>query len=289
MYCEYFGFSEKPFNITPDPNFLYMSSGHEEMLTSIIYGIQERRGLITIVGAVGTGKTTILNTALEWLSQKTKVAYVCNFNLNFRELLILVLYKLGLVAAGDKWSKVDALYCLNEFAHNQLLEGANVALIVDEAQNLSAKVMENLRLLSNIETPKHKLIQIVLCGQPELDTKLDQPELLQLKQRVSIRRYIKPLNEKETYEYIRHRLTIAEYKGTNLFDSRALNLIWNCSGGVPRKINVICDNSLVAAFRRNIKKIDEPIIEQAIKDLRWEHPENAVLTSEGIKIDVPIS
>ena len=180
MYCDYFGFSEKPFNITPDPSFLYLSPGHEELLTSIVYGIQERKGFIVVVGDVGTGKTTILNTALQWLSQKTKAAYVCNYDMNFEDLLAQALFELDLAKTDAKLSKVAALQCLSKFAQKQLSEGGNVAIIVDEAQNLNFRAMENLRLLSNMETPKHKLVQIVLCGQPELDARLDQPELEQL-------------------------------------------------------------------------------------------------------------
>ena len=160
MYNEFFGFSEKPFNITPDPSFLYLSPAHEELLTLLIYGIQERKGLIVVGGEVGTGKTTILNAALAWLSQQTKVAYVCNFNLTFPELLTTVLYKLKLAGVGDKLSKVDALHLLNKFALEQLSGGGNVAIIIDEAHHLSRKAMESLRLLSNMETAKHKLIQI---------------------------------------------------------------------------------------------------------------------------------
>ena len=288
MYCDYFGFSEKPFNITPDPAFLYLSPGHEELLTSIVYGIQERKGFIVVVGDVGTGKTTILNTALQWLSQKTKSAYVCNYDMNFEELLALVLFELGLEKTGTKLSKVAALQCLSEFAQKQLSSGGNVAIIVDEAQNLNLRAMENLRLLSNMETPKHKLVQIVLCGQPELDTRLDQPELEQLKQRVSVRRRIQPLNEKETYEYIRHRLEVADHPGTDLFGFKALGGIWNYSAGVPRKINILCDNALTIAFRNNKKAVNQSILMQAIRDLRWKRPGEVKVTPEGFAINAAV-
>jgi len=272
MYCEHFGFSEKPFNITSDPNFLYLGPDHEETLTTIIYGINERRGLITVVGDVGTGKTTMLKTALEWLSQKTRVACLSNFDLNFEEMLKSILYELALVSAGDEWSKVDALYCLNEFAHNQLFEGGNVAVIVDDAQNLDATVLENLRLLSNMETQKHKLIQIILSGQPELDAKLELPGLSQLKQRVSLRANIKPLDRRESYAYIRHRITVAHYDGAKLFNSRALDQIYNYTAGVPRKINVLCDNALLTAFRRKHRIVGETSVKKAAADLNWTQP-----------------
>ena len=284
MYCDYFGFSEKPFNITPDPNFLYLSPVHEELLTSIVYGIQERKGLVVVVGEVGTGKTTMLNTALEWLSRKTKAAYVCNYDMNFEELLAVALFELDLAKTGDKLSKVEALRCLNEFARKQLSQGGNVAIIVDEAQNLDFKSMENLRLLSNMETPKHKLIQIVLCGQPELDAKLDLPELVQLKQRVSIRRRIQPLSEAETYEYVQHRLEVAKHPGSALFETQALEHIWEYTAGVPRKINILCDNALMIAFKGKATTINQALIKEALKDLRWQRPGDAALTTQGVSM-----
>ena len=248
MYCNHYGFSEEPFEITPDPNFLYMSPGHEEVLTSIIYGIQSRRGIMAIVGEVGTGKTTLLNTALEWLSEKTKVAYVINFDVDFDDLLNMALVNLGLMRADQTLTKIEALQRLKDFALKQLSDSGNVALIVDEAQNLNQKAMENLRLLSNLETPKHKLVQIVLSGQPELEIKLARPELRQLTERISIRRHIDPLKEKETYAYIKHRLEVAGYKGPMLFSPEAQHLIWKISQGVPRKINILCDNALLIGY-----------------------------------------
>jgi len=270
MYNEYFGFAEEPFNITPDPNFLYMSKGHEEVLTSIIYGIQGRRGITTLIGEVGTGKTTLLNTALEWLSEKTKVAYVVNYDVDFKDLLQMAIANLGLREADESLSKIDALNRLNEFAVQQLSEGGSVVLIVDEAQNLNTETMENLRLLSNMETPKHKLVQILLSGQPELEFKLDLPELRQLAQRISIRKYIEPLKEKETYEYIRHRLEVAKYNGPGLFSPRSKNLIWQYCAGVPRKINILCDNALLIGFQVRSEKISRSIIQRVAKELRWE-------------------
>ncbi len=270
MYCSYYGFSEEPFEITPDPNFLYMNPGHEEVLKSIIYGIQGRRGIITIVGEVGTGKTTLLNTALDWLCDKTKVAYVINFDVDFDDLLNLALVNLRLASPDRYLTKIEAIQCLKDFALQQLAESGNVALIVDEAQNLSQKAMENLRLLSNLETPKHKLLQIVLSGQPELEAKLALPELRQLTERISIRRYIEPLKEKETYKYIRHRLEVAEYKGPMIFSPEALKLIWKITQGVPRKINILCDNALLLGFREHFQKIGPTFIKRALNDLRWQ-------------------
>ena len=248
MYRNFFGFSEKPFDVTPDPRFLYLSPTHREVLASLIYGILERRGFITVVGEVGTGKTTLLNATLDRLDDKTKVAFIFNTDVTFNEMLSMALYEWGLITRQQSLSKVNAIHRLNKFAIGQLAEGGNVVLIVDEAQNLNNSVMENLRLLSNLETRRHKLVQIVFSGQPELDNKLAQHELRQLAQRISLKRYITPLSEKETYEYIQHRLATADYKGPPLFNRRTKQLIWEYSVGVPRRINILCDNIFLIGY-----------------------------------------
>ncbi len=269
MYCNFFGFSEKPFDVTPDPRFLYLSPGHRETLAALIYGIQERRGFITIVGEVGIGKTTLLNTALGQLDEKTPVAFIYNTNATFDEILTMTLVDLALAKPEESVPKVEALCRLNDFAIRQLASGGNVVLLVDEAQNLNCAALENLRLLSNLETRKHKLIQIVLSGQRELDVKLRQPELQQLAQRISLRRYITPLNEQETDEYIQHRLSKAKCDDPTVFSRQARRLIWGYSGGVPRKINVLCDNALLIGYALRQKTIKASVIEEAIRDLRW--------------------
>jgi len=269
MYCNFFGFSETPFDVTPDPKFLYLSPGHREMHAALVYGIRYRRGFITIVGEVGTGKTTLLNTILGQLNEKTKVAYIFNTDVTFEQMLTMALLDLGLARSDETVSKVEAIQRLNDFAIRQLASGGNVILIVDEAQNLDGDSMENLRLLSNLETPKQKLIQIILSGQPELDVKLSRPELRQLAQRISLRRYINPLSEKETYEYIQHRLSVADYTGPSLFSRRARRMIWEYSEGVPRKINILCDNALLVGYAIGGKTIEASIVEEAIRDLSW--------------------
>jgi len=285
MYCNFFGFSERPFDLTPDPKFLYLSRCHVEMLAALTYGIHERRGFITMVGEVGTGKTLLLNTVLDRLDKNTKVAYIFNTDLTFRQMLVTALVDLGLPKSVNKFSKDRALQRLNDFAIRQLPLGGNVVLIVDEAQNLKQRSMENLRLISNLETHKHKLVQIVLSGQPELDTKLNQPELRQLVQRISLKRYITALNEKETYEYIRHRLRIANYKGPSLFNQRTQQLIWEYSGGVPRKINVLCDNALLIGYGLKKKKIDTDVVKEAINDLSWSPYSRTIETQAAITIE----
>ena len=269
MYCNFFGFSEKPFDVTPDPKFLYLSPGHREMLASLTYGIQQRRGFITIVGEVGTGKTTLLKTVLDRLNENTKVAFIFNTDVTFDQMLHMALVDLRLAEPEEILSKVQALYRLSDFSIRQLARGGNVVLIVDEAQNLDSRAMENLRLLSNLETRKRKLIQIVLSGQPELDAKLSRPELRQLAQRISLRRYIIPLSEKETYKYIQHRLAISNYQGPSLFSRRAQQLIWEYSGGVPRRINILCDNAFLIGYGLRKWRIKPRVVEEAIKDLGW--------------------
>ena len=239
------------------------------MLASLVYGIRERRGFIVVSGEVGTGKTTLINAALDRLDEKTKVAYICNTAITFDQLLEVSLMELGLNEPTVTLSKVQAIHRLNEFTIEQLTNGGNVVLIVDEAQNLDELSLENLRLLSNLETRKHKLIQIILSGQPELDLKLNRPELRQLTQRISIRRCIRPLSEEETYAYIEHRLAVGGAKDSRLFGAKAKRMIYEFSAGFPRKINVLCDNALLIAFGLNSKKVDAKILEEAASDLGW--------------------
>jgi general secretion pathway protein A len=285
MYCNFFKFSEKPFDVTPDPKFLYLTPGHQETLASLMYGIRERRGFITIVGEVGTGKTTLLNTVLDRLDENTKVAYIFNSNATFKQMLNMALVDLGVMAPEKSLTKIEAVSRLNDFAIQQLAINVNVVLIVDEAQNLDNRSMENLRLLSNLETHKYKLVQIVLSGQPELDAKLSQPELRQLMQRISLRRYIKPLSEKETYEYIQHRLSIANYKGPSVFSRRAKQLIWEYSKGVPRKINILCDNAFLIGYGLKKRTINAGVMEEAIKDLTWSPFSGSIETPNAIAVE----
>ena len=283
MYCTHYGFSEKPFDVTPDPRFLYMAPDHRETLASLMYGIRERRGFITIVGEVGTGKTTLLNAVLDRLDNNTKAAFIFNTRVTFEQMLNMVLYELGLVKASERLSKIDAIQRLNKFAVRQLAMDGRVVLIIDEAHNLSSRTMENLRMLSNLETRKHKLIQIVLSGQPELDTKLAKHELRQFTQRISLRRYVSPLNEKHTYAYLQHRLKVSKYQGSSLFDKKAQQLIWEHSGGIPRKINVLCDNALLIGYGLKQKKIHVAIIQEAAEDITWGKYAEANMPANSMK------
>ena len=269
MYCNHYGFSEKPFDVTPDPKFLYSSPKHREILAALIYGITERRGFVAIIGEVGTGKTTLLNAALDRLEDNVKVAYIFNTDVTADQLLANILAELDLARAGESLDRSQALDRLNRFATQQLSAGGNVALIVDEAHNLDRQTMESLRLLSNLETHKRKLIQIVLSGQPELDSKLSDIRLRQLAERISMKRYIMPLNEEETYQYIQHRLAVAEYEGEQLLDEKAQRLVWNYSGGIPRRINILCDNVFLIGYGLDKKRIEAGMVEEAIRDLSW--------------------
>jgi len=216
---------------------------------------------------VGTGKTTLLNAALDRLDEKTRVAFIFNTDVTFDQMLVMALYEWGLVKPKEKLSKVNAIQRLNNFAIEQMAKGGNVVLIVDEAQNLDNSVMENLRLLSNLETRRHKLVQIVLSGQPELDIKLGRYELRQLAQRISLKRYVFPLDEKNTYAYLQHRLKVAKHKNLSLFTVKGQKLIWEYSGGVPRKINILCDNAFLIGYGLKKNKINSAIVKEAAQDL----------------------
>ena len=267
MYCDFFGFNEKPFDVTPNSRLLYLSPSHQEALASLLYGIQERRGFIVLLGEVGTGKTTLLKAVLSRLDSAIRVASLTYTGVSFDDMLTMALIDLDIARPEERISKIEGLQRLNDLAIRQLAAASNVVLMVDEAQNLDVHALENLRLLSNLETDKHKLIQIVLSGQPELETKLKQPELRQLAQRISIKRCIVPLTEEQTYQYIQYRLSKVGYNSDNIFDSKALKLVWRYSTGVPRKINVICDNALLIGYALQQKKINAGIIKEVVEDL----------------------
>jgi len=269
MYCEFFGFTERPFKPSPDPSFLYLSPCHEEALRGIICGIYERQGLLSITGEVGTGKTTVLYTALHWLSEKTRTAFVPNYNLQFGDLLVLVLSELKIGSISEKYSKLEALDKLKSFAFEQLSAGGTVAIIVDEAQNLNKEDLENVRLLSNLETPSNKLLQIILSGQPELDQKLEDSELRQIKQRLFRRFHIEPLTPDLTFEYINYRVKLVSDGNRVLFDRAISDEVWLYTEGVPRKINTLCANALRIAFEKRAPVLDAALLADAAAELHW--------------------
>lgn len=268
MYNDYFGFSVSPFSITPDPRFFYTTPVYREAFANLQYGIEAKKGFIVVTGEVGTGKTTLLRRLMTHNFRGTiHTAFLFNTNLNFAELLLMIVSDFGLTATEPN-NKAMLLQELNKFLLTQLTQGHIVAVLVDEAQNLSDEALEGLRLLSNMETDQEKLIQIVLIGQPELEATLDRPTLRQLKQRVALRCRISPLEDKEVEPYIDFRLSAAGYKGRDLFDSDALTLLAFYSNGIPRLVNIICDNALLSAFAANQKTVCGDIIEEVARDLR---------------------
>lgn len=267
MYQEFFEFLERPFELTPDPEFLYLSSDLREVLATLEYGIIQRRGFILLVGAPGTGKTTLLNFLMEKTKRNTNFAYIFNPALDFGDLLHTLLVKFNLATVDEKLSKTKTMHRLNSFVMDEFGKDRNTVIIVDEAQYLDVKTLEGLRLLSNLETRKEKLIQIIISGQPELTTTLGDKKLVQLAQRIGLRCQTKPLTEKESHEYIEHRLKAAGYKGPQLFANKATKMIWAHSEGIPRTINIICDHALLTGYSKDIKRIDSSIVQEAINGL----------------------
>jgi general secretion pathway protein A len=266
MYESFFGFKEKPFNITPDPKYLYLSARHQEAIAHLLYGIRERGGFVAVTGEIGTGKTTLLRYLLNQLDDRTEGAVIFNPNLSEIELLKSINEDFGIISTGQ--TKKELIDELNQFLLEERLRGKNMVLIIDEAQNLTPAVLEQIRMLSNLETEKEKLIQIVLIGQPELKKLLARPELKQLDQRVTARYHLNPLSRKETYQYIRHRLEIAANGQAVTFEPAALREIYSFSRGIPRLINVVCDRALLGAFAAEQRdSISKQVVRQAIREV----------------------
>ena len=265
MYTEFFGFDEKPFNLTPDPHFLYLSTVHKRALAYLTYGLDDRKGFITITGEIGAGKTTIIRTLIKQLDEKTTVARVVNTKVSSIQLLKMVVRDFDI--ACDKEEKEDFLETLNQFLLSEYASGRTCVLIVDEAQNLHPSTLEEIRLLSNLETEKDKLLQIILVGQPELRDILALPELKQLRQRITVGYHITPLNQNEIREYIRHRIKVAGASNPDILSTEAMDYIYHPSGGIPRLINIICDACLVTAFVENCHLIDEDMVKGVISEL----------------------
>ena len=265
VYQDYYGFSEKPFDLTPDPKYLYLSPKHKEVLAHLVYGLQENNGFLKIIGEVGTGKTMICRSFLQELRTDFSIAYVFNPAINELELLQTINSELGLPSEMD--SKKKLVDTLNAFLLGERKKGHRVVVIIDEAQALQVKVLDQLRLLSNLETDTEKLIQIVLIGQPELDQLLKKSELRQLRQRITISWELLALNRDETRGYIQHRINVALGKGRVQFARSAVELIYKYSHGIPRMINVLADRSLLIAYTMNTKKITPKIVRTAVKDV----------------------
>jgi putative secretion ATPase (PEP-CTERM system associated) len=265
MYEKFFSFSEKPFNTTPDSKFFFPSAEHTEALNSLIYAINERRGFVVITGEIGAGKTTVCRTLLNKLELNTRVALITNTHITPRELIAEILDEFGIEHKGG--TKQKLLSYLNNFLIKQLAQDTNVVLIIDEAQNLAPKVLEEVRMLSNLETEKEKLIQIILLGQPQLKVKLEKPTLEQFKQRIAVYYHLNPLRKQEAQEYIMHRLKVVSSNGVaEIFTPKAMDLIFDSSHGIPRLINLICDSALLSGYIYDTRKISDKIIHDVVKE-----------------------
>lgn len=265
MYLEFFGLREMPFNITPDPRFLFLTKSHRDAMESVIYGIQERKGFIQLVGEVGCGKTTLCRAALSRLTGHIQTALILNPTISQTQLIRAILTDLGLPVKSNQ--RLTLIEQLNDYLLDRARQGLNVAVIIDEAQTLLPEVMEQVRLLSNLETDQHKLMQIVLAGQPELDRRLASPSLRQLRQRVMVRAELRPLSVEDTTHYIRHRLTVAGAGDDVGFDDSAVRTICDRSGGIPRLINKICDRAMLAGYAAGLRCLGADEAIRAIDEL----------------------
>jgi general secretion pathway protein A len=265
MYLEFFGLNEFPFNITPDPRFLYFSPRHREAMDLLLYGITNRKGFIELTGEVGCGKTTTLRAVLSRLPQDVETALVLNPCLNESQLLRAILNDFGIQVRSD--DRLELIEQLNEFLLSQAERGRNVLIVIDEAQDLEPEVMEQVRLLSNLETDEHKLMQIVLAGQPELRERLAQHELRQLRQRILIRCHLAPLSLDEASEYIAHRLRIAGAGPDVVFEADAVQQIYEYSSGIPRLINAVCDLAMLGAYAAQVTTIGPIQVTKALQQL----------------------
>lgn len=269
MYQHFYNLKKEPFHITPDPEFLFLSRSHKQALGSIIYGVKNRKGFVVITGEVGVGKTTILRSYLEGVAKpKTKIIYIFNANVSFQNLLKTIYKELGHDAkSGDSVEMLSDMY---QILMEEYKQGNTVLLVVDEAQNMPIKTLENLRMLSNLETSKDKLLQIVLVGQHEFDEILNLYELRQLKQRIVIRSTIIPLSEEESAAYIKHRLAKAANNGSQVFTKAALKRIIKEANGIARNLNILCDNALITGFGYKVTPVNTKIVNEVITDFNGE-------------------
>ena len=265
MYLEFYKLKESPFNITPDPHYLFFSRHHRAAYDHVLYGIRQRKGFIQLTGEVGSGKTTLCRAVLAELGNAVQTALILNPCLTETQLLRAILHDFGLKTGSNDMLKL--IETLNEFLLKKMEAGGNVALLIDESQNLSPQLMEQVRLLSNLETTRQKLIQIVLIGQPELAEKLTAPSLRQLRQRITVRYHLGPLAEDELPAYVAHRLRMAGSDGHIVFDAKALRIAYRYAEGIPRLINAVCDNALLAGYVAATWCIDAACMKRAIAQL----------------------
>lgn len=264
MYLNHYNLKKEPFNITPDPEFLFLSSSHKEAIAAIVYGVEKRKGFIEIVGEVGVGKTTILRSYLHKVNRdKVKPIYLFNPDITFTELLSVIGRELSIEIAANDASTLNRIH---EKLIHEYKNGRNIVLIIDEAQNMPASVLENIRILSNLETSKDKLIQIVFSAQPEFEQILNRNELRQLRQRIAVKSVIRPLTRDESLAYIRHRLSMSAPGVDSIFSEPAMKRIASHSKGIPRTINILCDNSLISSYGYKQKNVNDRVVKEIISD-----------------------
>jgi general secretion pathway protein A len=272
MYIRYFGLTEKPFAISPDPRYLYMSESHREALAHLLYGINSDGCLVLLTGDVGIGKTTICRCLLEQLPQTTEVALVFNPKLNAEELVRTICEELLILPEVEHPTNKDYIDRLNLHLLDAHSRGRTTALIIDEAQNLEPEVLEQLRLLTNLETNTHKLLRIILIGQPELRDILEQEKLSQVNQRITSRYHITALQPEDIRNYIHHRLSVAGNDTRRLFSEKAIGHIIKCTKGIPRLINLLCDRALLGAYAENSDHVDVRIVKRASEEIFTKSP-----------------
>jgi general secretion pathway protein A len=266
MYREHYGLLRTPFEMTPDPAFLYLGETHREGLATLVYGVQSGKGFVMLTGEVGTGKTTLLHALLGQLDANTASAFLFNPKLEPLDFFRILFDEYGIEEPCR--TKAEYLLALNRFLIERLSRNEKTLLIIDEAQTLSSAMLEEVRLLSNLETPSSKLLQIMLVGQPELNQVLARPELRQLRQRIVLRHQLRPFDEKDLSAYIDERLTLAGYTGKGIFKRSALKEIFDVTGGVPRVVNIVCDSALLTGYARGKTLLGSDVIREVARDLQ---------------------
>jgi general secretion pathway protein A len=286
MYKSFFGLKENPFNVNPDPRFLFLTQQIEEALAGLMYGIQTRKGFITLTGEVGTGKTTLINRLLDWLHQRTaRTAFLFNSRMNSNQLFDFILAEFEIPC--ESRNKSQQLMKLNHWLLDRYRAGETVVVIIDEAQNLTYPVLEEIRLLTNLETSTDKLLQIVLSGQPELEEKLKLPQLRQLRQRITLRCKTAPLTTEQTFDYIAERLRIAGATGNPIFSKEAVETIHVYSLGIPRVVNLLCEHALVNSYVEQQRVVTAKTIEDVAREFQLDEVEPVAPTgSQRIETDV---
>jgi general secretion pathway protein A len=265
MYREHYGLLRAPFEMTPDPAFLYLGESHREGLATLVYGVQAGKGFVVLTGEVGTGKTTLLHALLGQLDSSTASAFIFNPRLDTLDFFRVLFDEYGIEERCR--TKAEYLLALNHFLIERLGRNQKTLLIIDEAQTLPPEMLEEVRLLSNLETPTSKLLQIMLVGQPELSQVLARPELRQLRQRIVLRHHLRPLDDKELDAYVNERLTLAGYTGKGIFQRSARREIMRVTGGVPRLVNIVCDGALLSGYARGKMQVDGDAVREVAREL----------------------